>query len=216
VRRSYSFLIPGQGLTHSRISRTPPTRAGWAGRLVSDGLANPGTGNPSSADAARCFSQTVIEDILPHCSASHEVLPPLPGSVTPVRITRTGLRDRGRDRGKSGAAKNRRREGRENETRTLFFTAVKRKPGCRHRCGAGCYLARSVSAIIGGRAPAVTLVISPLASALCGLVMADHTACAGPEQPVVTGIMPRDAADDGAFNTPLGRCGRSTKRKRCR
>jgi len=36
-----------------------------------------------------------------------------------------------------------------------------------------------------------------------GLVMADHTSCPGPEQPMVPGKMAGGAADNGAFQAAL-------------
>jgi hypothetical protein len=42
-------------------------------------------------------------------------------------------------------------------------------------------------------------------------VMANRTAADGPEDPVVAGIVPGNAADQGAFQTTLGLCG--TRRK---
>jgi hypothetical protein len=50
---------------------------------------------------------------------------------------------------------------------------------------------------------------------LGGLVMADDAARACPEQPVVTGVMPGDTADGGAFQAALGRRGIRTQRKAC-
>jgi hypothetical protein len=53
--------------------------------------------------------------------------------------------------------------------------------------------------IIGRGAAAIPFTVGPLALAgvLAGLVMADDAARACPEQPVVTGKMPGDTADDG-------------------
>ena len=80
--------------------------------------------------------------------------------------------------------------------------------GSRSRRGA--YSARSVSgAVIIGRSAAAVpfIMVGPLALArvLVGLVMADNTARACSEQPVVTGKMPGNPADDRPFHAALGR-----------
>jgi hypothetical protein len=59
--------------------------------------------------------------------------------------------------------------------------------------------------------------VGPLAGAgvLGGLVMADDAARACSEQPVVTGKMPGDSADDGALQAALGRRRTGTQRETC-
>ena len=59
----------------------------------------------------------------------------------------------------------------------------------------------SVTVIIGRGAAAIPFTVGPLALAgvLVGLVVADDAARACSEQPVVTGKMPGDTADDGAL-----------------
>jgi hypothetical protein len=47
--------------------------------------------------------------------------------------------------------------------------------------------------------------IGALAGMLVGLVTTDDASRACPEQPVMTGIMPGDSADNGALQAALGR-----------
>src|SRR5271165_3247774 len=77
--------------------------------------------------------------------------------------------------------------------------------------------ARTVAAVIGRGAVAIPFLIGPLplASVLGGLVMADDAAGTRSEQPVVTGKMPCDTADNGALQAALGRRRGGIQRKTC-
>jgi hypothetical protein len=88
---------------------------------------------------------------------------------------------------------------------------------CSESVGAETKLTGTVIAVIGRSTASVSLaiaravvVISALALAwmLVGLMVADDAAGAGPEHPVMTGKVPRDTANNGALQTPLGRGGR--------
>jgi heme A synthase len=71
--------------------------------------------------------------------------------------------------------------------------------------------------IIRRGAAAIPFMVGPLALAgvLVGLVMADDAACACPEQPVMTGIMPGDSAYDGTLQAALGRRRSGAQRDAC-